>query len=409
MSKRGLALVLMVVTFVLVSPARSSGAQYTDSFGEIRKIHDSGITGAGYSIALIDFGFDTTHPYFQGAKIVEVRIGSDGTVRIGDGVAKANNGSHGIAAAGAVVGRTSSASDAISLYGKKVRGGWAPGATLIMITWDTYGNNSLGEERAFNWVADNYQKYKIVAVSLASYQFVSREWLPSCGGKLFPRAWEGPLARLLATPVALVNAAGNLAQVDNASYPGCLPQAVSVSSYDDPLTDRAVNFTNLDPRSVSIIGPCCYMSATQDGWDLYSGTSSTTPVIASLFALANQARPGISREEVMAAMRESADRYVELGYEFPILNIPRFFARLKDPRAIDTSMPLKGAFNAPSATPTPTVTITATPGPAPTVTVTSRPSPAATVILRQIVCSRGTQLKRVTAVKPKCPVGWRKK
>lgn len=385
------------------------------SFLQIQKIHQDGITGKGYSVAIIDDGLDTTHPYFAGADILGVNINVDGTATIGREAAR-KTGSHGQGAAGVVVGQTSSVTKNVIVYGDPVFGGWAPGAKLIFISYDQYGSQRLGEERAFDWVTSNYRKYNIVAVSLASYSYVSRNYLPPCGGRYFPIEWEKSINDLLNTPVALVNAEGNLMSVDG-NYPGCLDRAISVAAYQDPEVNQPVSWTSLSPRYNSIIAPCCYVSASQNvsaqnGWESYGGTSSAAPVVAAVFALANQARPGISREEVIAAMRETARPIRENGYIFPILDIPKFFARLADKSAINTDVRLHGALNyspIPSPTPAPTITVTATPVPAPTVTVTasSRPTPISSKIT--ISCVKGNQVKKITGIKPTCPNGYKRK
>jgi len=79
--------------------------------------------------------------------------------------------------------------------------------------------------------------------------------------------------------------------------------------------------------------------------------------------------------------------------------------------------PLVTATATPTATPSPSATAT----PSPSATPTSTPSPAATPTQapmvtakpvpkkRTIVCVKGKQTKRVTAVNPKCPSGFRRR
>jgi subtilisin family serine protease len=406
-----IGLILSVVSF----PVNANGPEI--SFLQIQKIHQSGITGKGFSVAIIDDGLDTTHPYFAGADILGVNINADGTATIGRDAAR-KFGSHGQGAAGVIVGQTSSATNNIVVYGDPVFGGWAPGAKLIFISYDQYGSQRLGQERAFDWITNNYQKYNIVAVSLAAYSYNARTYLPPCGGRYFPIEWERSINNLLNTPVALVNAEGNMMSVDG-NYPGCLDKAISVAAYQDPEVNQPVSWTNLSPRYNSIIAPCCYVSASQNGsaqngWENYGGTSSAAPVVAAIFALANQARPGVTREEVIAAMRETARPIRENSYIFPILDIAKFFARLADKNPINTNLKLHGALNyyampSPTPTPAPTVTITATPTPAPKVTSTASPKQSPVSSKITINCAKGNQIKKITGVKPSCPSGYKRK
>jgi hypothetical protein len=59
--------------------------------------------------------------------------------------------------------------------------------------------------------------------------------------------------------------------------------------------------------------------------------------------------------------------------------------------------------------PAPTVTLTPTPAPTVTVTATPQPTPAKTIILKQITCLKGKLIKKITAVNPVCPAGYKKK
>jgi hypothetical protein len=60
---------------------------------------------------------------------------------------------------------------------------------------------------------------------------------------------------------------------------------------------------------------------------------------------------------------------------------------------------------APTPTPTPTPVVTPTPTPTPTVVATVKPAAKKTTI----TCVKGKTSKKVTAVKPKCPAGYKKK
>lgn len=66
--------------------------------------------------------------------------------------------------------------------------------------------------------------------------------------------------------------------------------------------------------------------------------------------------------------------------------------------------------DAPAPTPTPVVTATPTPSPTPVVVVTATPTPKPTVAKKiMITCVKGKLVKKVTAVKPICPVGYKKR
>ena len=316
---------LMSIILVSNVQIQSANSENYLAFAEIAKIHNSGITGKGYSVAIIDDGLDTGHPYFEGADIVEVKIKSDGNVVVGKGAVYSENRSHGTGSAGLIVGQLTNENRKVEQFGSQLPGGWAPGARLIFISFETSGANAAGQEKAFDWVTANYKKYNIVSLSLANWSYNSREWLPDCGNKVFPYSWKAAIDALLSTPVALVVAGGNEGSLNTSIYPGCMPNAISVGSYADSNPQELANFTNLSNRYTTIVAPCCELSAAKDGWGPFSGTSSTAPIVASLFALANQVRPGITREEVISVMRATAIPLEEFEDVYPMLNISAFF------------------------------------------------------------------------------------
>lgn len=65
----------------------------------------------------------------------------------------------------------------------------------------------------------------------------------------------------------------------------------------------------------------------------------------------------------------------------------------------------------PSPSPTPVVSATPTPTPSPTVVATPTPTPtkAAEAKKKTITCIKGKKVKKVTAVNPKCPTGYKKR
>jgi len=66
--------------------------------------------------------------------------------------------------------------------------------------------------------------------------------------------------------------------------------------------------------------------------------------------------------------------------------------------------------DAPAPTPTPTPTPTPEPTPTPTVVVTPTPTPKPTVAKKiTITCVKGKLVKKVSAIKPACPAGYKKK
>ena len=112
------------------------------------------------------------------------------------------------------------------------------------------------------------------------------------------------------------------------------------------------------------------------------------------------------------------------GYETGTNTWRIYYASAAPGKRTDENYILKRAtltWKAPVATPTPTPTptpvATATPTPTPTETPVPTPTPSATVVATvkpaakktTIRCVKGKTSKKVTAVNPKCPAGYKKK
>jgi len=68
----------------------------------------------------------------------------------------------------------------------------------------------------------------------------------------------------------------------------------------------------------------------------------------------------------------------------------------------------------PTPTPTPSATATPTPSASPTIEATATPAatPTMSVVKKKLItiqCIKGKTVKKVTAVAPKCPAGFKKK
>ena len=73
---------------------------------------------------------------------------------------------------------------------------------------------------------------------------------------------------------------------------------------------------------------------------------------------------------------------------------------------------VKLSQEAPAPVPTPTPTVVATPEPAPAPIEVAAPAPILKPVAAKkmtITCVKGKTIKKVTAVKPKCPAGYKKK
>jgi subtilisin family serine protease len=258
------------------------------------EVWDAGFDGAGTTVAVLDTGYDPTHPDLQGKVTEASNFTADADVVDGNG--------HGTHVASTVAG-TGAASG-------QLRRGVAPGADLLV--GKVLGNDGWGED---SWV-------------LAGMQWAVRQQADvismSLGGD--PDDGSHPLSRaideLSATSDSLfVVAAGNTGpDASTVSSPGSADAALTVGAVDRddvmaPFSSRGPRLANggLKPEVVAPgvditaaraagtdIGP-----AVGEHYTTISGTSMATPHVAGLAALLKQQHPGWDGERLKSAIATS--------------------------------------------------------------------------------------------------------
>ncbi|MDW4572979.1 S8 family serine peptidase [Microbacterium sp. M3] len=259
---------------------------------------DRGLTGEGVTVAVLDTGYDDTHPDLQG----HVAEGSKSFVP-GEEVAADPNG-HGTHVASTIAG-TGAASGG-------THRGVADGAQLLVgkvLGADGYGQDSWIIE-AMEWAGQNAP---IVSMSLGSTE-------ASDGKDLMAES----LNRIAQETGALfVVAAGNAGAAETIGAPGSAAEAFTVGSVDDP--DGYLSyFTSQGPLARSgamkpdVTGPgnnvTAARSADSGGEGPYiamSGTSMATPHVAGAAAILLGAHPEYTAAQLKAALASTA---VDLGY-----------------------------------------------------------------------------------------------
>lgn len=254
----------------------------------------AGYTGEGVTVAVLDTGYDDTHPDLAG------RVLPDSASFVpGEEVASDPNG-HGthvastIAGTGAASGGTHrGVADGADLLIGKVLGG--P---------DGYGQDSWIIE-AMQWAGE---RADIVSMSLGSSQ-----------------ADDGndPMSEALntiaeETGALFVVAAGNSGAPETIGSPGSAERALTVGSVEDP-TGSLSYFSSQGPLALSgdmkpeIAGPGSDVTAARssDSWGdgayrSLSGTSMATPHVAGAAAILLQRHPEYTGEQLRAALTSTA-------------------------------------------------------------------------------------------------------
>jgi subtilisin len=278
----------------------------------------TGYDGTGTTIAIIDTGVDTSHPFLAGKVVAEACFS---TTVSGRSVSTCPNGAdqqigagaaapcshpdclHGTHVAGIAAGNGTSAGQPFS--------GVAPGADIVAIqafsiVTDTavcptgtclgaFASDIIaGLEHAHGLASS----LNIAAVNMSLGS--ASTFVAPCDTQPYKPAIDN----LRAIGVATVVAAGNGAMTDGLASPGCISSVVSVGSTDK--SNVVSWFSNVAPF-LSLFAPGSAITSSVPGGTYRSlnGTSMATPHVAGTWALLRQAAPSAGVGLILDTLRET--------------------------------------------------------------------------------------------------------
>lgn len=281
----------------LDEPLRTTLADSTSQIGA-PVAWEAGLDGNGSTVAVLDTGIDAEHPDLQD-RILDSKDFTGSSTGAGDVVG------HGTHVASTVAG-TGAASD-----GKER--GVAPGAKLLIgKVLDDSGSGYESEIIAgMQWAVEN--DADVVSMSLGANSPAT-----TCDDPIAQSVGE-----LSSSSNALfIIAAGNMGSGQNTvSSPGCAPAALTVGAVDGE--DATAQFSSRGPVGVShlpkpeIAAPGVgILAAATGGRGVYayramSGTSMATPHVAGAAAIALQAHPELTGQQLKQLLTSSADPDIE--------------------------------------------------------------------------------------------------
>jgi subtilisin family serine protease len=285
----------------------------------------SGYSGSGATVAILDTGIDSNHPYIGSRIVAEACFSSpaDGTEhslcpngstsQTGTGAAESdgtpacisgteNLCAHGTHVAGIAAGNASAAPGSSG-------NGVAPAASIVAVQIFTRfpaetpgGSPSIAAydsdiASGLDYVAslaDAHPSWNLVAANL------------SLGGGLVTGTCDtDPLKAsvdaLVTRNIATVIAAGNDGAKAQVSSPGCISTAVTVGATD--FSDTIAGFSNRSPV-VDLFAPGVGVRSSIPGgiYDTYSGTSMATPQVTGALATLKAHTPAASIATLVAAL-----------------------------------------------------------------------------------------------------------
>jgi subtilisin family serine protease len=252
----------------------------------------SGYTGNGVKIAVLDTGFDATHPDFAGRNITVNSFVPNETAEDMHG--------HGTHCIGSACGNTDAngmrygVAKNAAIYAGKVLSNEGSGAQAWILNGMT-------------WAADN--GCHVISMSLGSRVFP---------GQSYDVAYERAAQYALSKGTVIVAAAGNesrrsMNQFSPVGSPADCPSILAVAALDSNLNVADFSNRKINPNGgeVDIAGPGVEIYSS---WPMpmryrtISGTSMATPHVAGLTALLWEKFPNATPYQIMTELRNLAKR-----------------------------------------------------------------------------------------------------
>jgi subtilisin len=317
-----------------------------------------GATGAGWTVAILDTGVDSSHPFLAGKVIEEAcfsNAGGDGgqtslcpggmpsSTSPGSGVNCTIDGcDHGTHVAGIAAGVGSNFS------------GVAPDANIIAIqiftgfrAGDQCGPDPCVLAYASDQIAALEHVYALrdihhiaaVNLSLGSGRFTDQA---SCDAA--NASTKAAIDQLRSVGIATVVAAGNNGFFDALSAPACISSAISVGSTTK--SDLISGFSNA-ASFMSLVAPGdgIRSSVPGGGFVKMSGTSMAAPHVTGAWAIVRSKDATASVSAILAAFRETGVSVMDglSGLEYPRIRVDRALDRLPRP-AMSLDLPAGGVI-----------------------------------------------------------------
>lgn len=272
----------------------------------------AGYTASGWAVAVLDTGFETSHPLLRDKTLSEACFSTNDPAawshstcpngqetQVGAGsvapVRTMGQADHGTSVAGVAVGNggglSGVARDA-DLIAIQVFSRIAPPDCCNRV-WDSDLLAGLEHVYALRTT------YQIAAVNLS---LGSGRYLTTCDSA-FPLV-AAAVAQLRATGIATIIGSGNNGYASSTTYPGCLSGAITVGATHNDGT--LASFSNAAPF-LDLLAPGVKIRSAVlgGGFRAVTGTSLATPHVAGAWAVLKAAKPNASVDEILDTLQAS--------------------------------------------------------------------------------------------------------
>ena len=280
---------------------------------------ESGFSGSGQTVAILDTGVDRSHPFLAGRVVSEACYSTDGGMYASLCPGRAAQST----ATGSGVNCSLAGVSPDCAHGTQVAGiaaGWggsfsgvAKHANIIAIQVFSKINNDSHLEAHLSNVEEGLQRvdalsssFNIAAVNLSLAYPLFGEYRAHCDD--IAPSFRDAVANLRSKGIATIVASGNGSRSDAIWFPSCLSNVVSVGSTDDgslgTVADQVSDFSNSAPI-LTLLAPGRWLTSSVPGGGFQEnlwGTSMAAPHVTGAWAVLKSRSPSATVEQVLNAL-----------------------------------------------------------------------------------------------------------
>lgn len=276
----------------------------------------AGASGAGQTVAILDTGVDSSHPFLSGKVVAEACFSTTdqsaksvcpngANSQIGTGAGKncaLSACTHGTHVAGIAAGKSSSFS------------GVAKDANIIAVQIFTSFPDANGAYNSLGAYSSDIMSGLEHVYSLRNTYKISSVNMSLGGGDFTSNCDSDSLKPIIdnlrAAGIATIIASGNAGKTSSISFPACISTSISVGATTK--SDVVDSYSN-SASFLSLLAPGSDIKSSVPGgiYENYSGTSMATPHVAGAWAVLKSKMPNATVTEVLNALIASGKKITD--------------------------------------------------------------------------------------------------